>query len=119
MDAHHPVGHRFDLRRAAFAKDDRILFTRDQGGNELNHLYVLKDGQERDLTPGDKLRPSSAGGRPMGRGYEASAVMPRSDVAMLCTTSARSRANGVEPAISVAICSSSSAAAAVPSIAAR
>ena len=30
-----------------FPKDDRILFTRDQGGNELNHLYVLtKDGQE-------------------------------------------------------------------------
>ena len=24
-----------------FPKDDRILFTRDQGGNELNHLYVL------------------------------------------------------------------------------
>ena len=24
-----------------FPKDDRVLFTRDQGGNELNHLYVL------------------------------------------------------------------------------
>jgi dipeptidyl aminopeptidase/acylaminoacyl peptidase len=45
-----------------FHKDDRILFTRDQGGNELNHLYVLtKDGQERDLTPGAKLKASFAG----------------------------------------------------------
>jgi dipeptidyl aminopeptidase/acylaminoacyl peptidase len=40
-----------------FRTDDRILFTRDQGGNELNHLYVLTaDGKERDLTPGDKLK---------------------------------------------------------------
>jgi dipeptidyl aminopeptidase/acylaminoacyl peptidase len=40
-----------------FPKDDRILFTRDQGGNELNHLYVrTPDGQERDLTPGAKLK---------------------------------------------------------------
>ena len=31
---------------AFFPKDDRILYTRDQGGNELNHLYVLgKDGR--------------------------------------------------------------------------
>src|SRR5688572_31181156 len=36
-----------------FPKDDRILLTRDQGGNELNHVYVMtNDGQERDLTPG-------------------------------------------------------------------
>jgi dipeptidyl aminopeptidase/acylaminoacyl peptidase len=48
-----------------FPKDDRILFTRDQGGNELNHLYVLgKDGQERDLTPGAKLKASFAGWTP-------------------------------------------------------
>src|SRR5215213_4249760 len=40
-----------------FPKDDRLLFTRDQGGNELNHLYVLTSGgQERDLTPGEKLK---------------------------------------------------------------
>ena len=44
-----------------FPKDDRILFTRDQGGNELNHLYVLKDGQERDLTPGEKLKAQFGG----------------------------------------------------------
>ena len=47
---------------AFFPKDDRILFTRDQGGNELNHLYVLtKDGQERDLTPGAKLKATFEG----------------------------------------------------------
>ena len=40
-----------------FPIDDRILLTRDQGGNELNHLYVrTPDGQERDLTPGEKLK---------------------------------------------------------------
>ncbi|PZP35180.1 MAG: S9 family peptidase [Roseateles depolymerans] len=38
-----------------FPQDDRFLYTRDQGGNELNHLYVRElDGRERDLTPGDK-----------------------------------------------------------------
>lgn len=40
-----------------FPNDTRFLYTRDQGGNELNHLYVReKDGTERDLTPGDKLK---------------------------------------------------------------
>ncbi len=42
---------------AYFPKDDRILLTRDQGGNELNHLYVrTPDGQQKDLTPGEKLK---------------------------------------------------------------
>jgi dipeptidyl aminopeptidase/acylaminoacyl peptidase len=45
-----------------FPKDDRFLYTRDQGGNELNHLYVMEaDGKERDLTPGEKLKANSAG----------------------------------------------------------
>jgi dipeptidyl aminopeptidase/acylaminoacyl peptidase len=40
-----------------FPTDNRILITRDQGGNELGHLYVLgEDGAERDLTPGEKLK---------------------------------------------------------------
>jgi len=40
-----------------FPKDERILFTRDQGGNEANHLFVrTPDGKERDLTPGEKLK---------------------------------------------------------------
>ncbi|HEY3170143.1 MAG TPA: S9 family peptidase, partial [Thermoanaerobaculia bacterium] len=40
-----------------FPNDERILYTHDQGGNELNHLYVREtDGQERNLTPGEKLK---------------------------------------------------------------
>ena len=47
---------------AFFPNDTRFLYTRDQGGNELNHLYVReKDGSERDLTPGDKLKAGFAG----------------------------------------------------------
>lgn len=46
-DSHYAVGY--------FPADDRFLYTRDQAGNELNHLYVRElDGSERDLTPGDK-----------------------------------------------------------------
>ena len=52
-----------------FPKDDRILFTRDQGGNEHNHLHVLKDGQERDLTPGEKLKAQFGGWTPDGSGF--------------------------------------------------
>jgi dipeptidyl aminopeptidase/acylaminoacyl peptidase len=52
-DSHYAVGY--------FPKDDRVLFTRDQGGNEQNHLYVRElDGSEKDLTPGDKLKASFA-----------------------------------------------------------
>jgi dipeptidyl aminopeptidase/acylaminoacyl peptidase len=48
-----------------FPTDDRILYTRDNGGNELNHLYVREtDGSEKDLTPGDKLKASFAGWTP-------------------------------------------------------
>jgi dipeptidyl aminopeptidase/acylaminoacyl peptidase len=40
-----------------FPSDGRFLYTRDQGGNELNHLYVREtEGSERDLTPGEKLK---------------------------------------------------------------
>jgi dipeptidyl aminopeptidase/acylaminoacyl peptidase len=45
-----------------FPRDERFLFSRDQGGNELSHLYVrTPDGQEKDLTPGDKHRASFFG----------------------------------------------------------
>lgn len=45
-----------------FPNDTRFLYTRDQGGNELNHLYVRqKDGSEHDLTPGEKLKASFGG----------------------------------------------------------
>src|SRR5262249_51989363 len=37
-----------------FPDDDRILFTADQGGNELAHVYVREsNGTVRDLTRGD------------------------------------------------------------------
>lgn len=53
-----------------FYNDDRILFTRDRGGNEANHVYVRElDGTEKDLTPGDKLKASFAGWRPDGNAF--------------------------------------------------
>jgi len=53
-----------------FPTDDRILYTRDNGGNELNHLYVREtDGREKDLTPGDKLKASFAGWTPAGDAF--------------------------------------------------
>jgi dipeptidyl aminopeptidase/acylaminoacyl peptidase len=40
-----------------FPADERFLYSSDQGGNELTHLYVReRDGSERDLTPGDHLK---------------------------------------------------------------
>jgi dipeptidyl aminopeptidase/acylaminoacyl peptidase len=40
-----------------FPHDDRFLYGADQGGNELDHVYVMdKDGKPRDLTPGEKLK---------------------------------------------------------------
>ena len=45
-----------------FPTDDRLLYTSDQGGNELNHLYVREvDGSVKDLTPGDKVKAQFAG----------------------------------------------------------
>ena len=45
-----------------FPNDDRILYSADQGGNELNHLYVRStDGSVRDLTPGTKHKASFFG----------------------------------------------------------
>ncbi|MDH0864540.1 S9 family peptidase [Mitsuaria sp. GD03876] len=53
-DSHYAVGY--------FRNDDRVLFTRDQGGNENNHLIVRElDGSERDLTPGDKVKAGFSG----------------------------------------------------------
>ncbi|HEX8900156.1 S9 family peptidase [Vitreimonas sp.] len=40
-----------------FPNDERILVGADQGGNELDHLYVReRDGTLRDLTPGDNVK---------------------------------------------------------------
>lgn len=53
-----------------FYNDDRVLFTRDSGGNERNHVFVRElDGKETDLTPGEKHRAMFAGWRPDGSGF--------------------------------------------------
>ena len=40
-----------------FPKDNRILYRSDQGGNEINHIYLRnEDGTTKDLTPGEKAR---------------------------------------------------------------
>ena len=45
-----------------FPNDERILLTRDVGGNENNHLYALSsDGTERDLTPGARVKAAFLG----------------------------------------------------------
>lgn len=42
-----------------FPRDERFLYSSDQGGDENNHIYVQSpDGSVRDLTPGDKLKAS-------------------------------------------------------------
>ena len=45
-----------------FPDGKRYLYTFDQGGNELNHVYVGgAEGAPRDLTPGDKVKASFVG----------------------------------------------------------
>ena len=45
-----------------FPEDDRVLYTADQGGNELHHLYVVgADGKAKDLTPGERLKAMFSG----------------------------------------------------------
>ncbi len=40
-----------------FPNDDRLIFSGDQGGNELDHVYLRNtDGGVVDLTPGDRLK---------------------------------------------------------------
>jgi dipeptidyl aminopeptidase/acylaminoacyl peptidase len=42
-----------------FPADERFLYTSDQDGNELNHVYVRDlDGTATDLTPGEGLKAS-------------------------------------------------------------
>jgi len=56
-----------------FPNDDRVLFTADQGGNELNHVYVrLADGTVRDLTPGQNLKAGFMGWSADGRTFYVS-----------------------------------------------
>ncbi|HSR68526.1 MAG TPA: alpha/beta fold hydrolase [Acidobacteriota bacterium] len=45
-----------------FPHDERFLYTFDEGGNELNHIYVREtDGSSKDLTPGENLKAGFAG----------------------------------------------------------
>jgi protease II len=45
-----------------FPNNNNFLYTADQGGNELNHVYLQSpDGTVTDLTPGDKLKANFAG----------------------------------------------------------
>ncbi len=45
-----------------FPGDERIIYTSDEGGNELTHVYVRDpDGTTKDLTPGKKLKASFHG----------------------------------------------------------
>lgn len=56
-----------------FPDDDRVLLTADQGGNELDHLYVrLADGTVRDLTPGTALKAGFMGWSADGRSFYVS-----------------------------------------------
>lgn len=53
-----------------FPKDNRVLVTHDQGGNEENHMYLIDvDGTERDLTPGTGLKANFAGWTRDERGF--------------------------------------------------
>ncbi len=45
-----------------FPHDERILYSSDQGGNELTHIYVRNlDGSSVDVTPGAKLKANFEG----------------------------------------------------------
>lgn len=45
-----------------FPEDERFIYSADQGGNELAHVYVRElDGSTTDLTPGESHRASFAG----------------------------------------------------------
>lgn len=67
-----PVALTASTGNAVFAQtwlpDGRVIVTSDQGGNELNHVYVREaDGTLRDLTPGDKVKASFLGMSPDGK----------------------------------------------------
>ena len=45
-----------------FPNDKRFLYSADQGGNELDHIYVRElDGSVQDLTPGEELKAAFLG----------------------------------------------------------
>ncbi|MGA9797074.1 MAG: S9 family peptidase [Rhizomicrobium sp.] len=53
-----------------FPHDDRMLYTSDQGGNELYHIYARNpDGETRDLTPGGHHKSEFVGWAPDGKSF--------------------------------------------------
>ena len=44
-----------------YLPDGRFLYRYDRGGNENEHLYVLDGTEERDLTPGEKVKATFLG----------------------------------------------------------
>lgn len=51
-----------------FPQDDRVLVTADNGGDELNHVFVRElDGRLTDLTPGENVKAQFIGWSPDGR----------------------------------------------------
>jgi dipeptidyl aminopeptidase/acylaminoacyl peptidase len=45
-----------------FPADERVLYSSDEGGNELTHIYVRNpDGTTQDLTPGARLKANFQG----------------------------------------------------------
>lgn len=53
-----------------FPHDDRVLITRDYHGDENYHLFLLApDGEEEDLTPGEKLKAQFMGWSPNGHAF--------------------------------------------------
>lgn len=55
-DAHFPASF--------FPDDDRLIVSADQGGNELDHIYVRElDGTLTDVTPGDEVKAFFGGWR--------------------------------------------------------
>jgi dipeptidyl aminopeptidase/acylaminoacyl peptidase len=49
--------------------DGRLFYTYDRGGNENNHIYVQENGQERDLTPGEKVKAQFYGWSQDGKAF--------------------------------------------------
>jgi dipeptidyl aminopeptidase/acylaminoacyl peptidase len=53
-----------------FPHDERILYSSDEGGNELTHLFVRNpDGSTKDLTPGAKLKANFGGWTGDGKAF--------------------------------------------------
>jgi dipeptidyl aminopeptidase/acylaminoacyl peptidase len=53
-----------------FPNDERMLFTADKGGDELDHVFVReRDGTVKDLTPGEKVKADFVGWNADGKTF--------------------------------------------------